>query len=206
MIGGILSGLIRGTAVCGVGLGVASWYLPPVKLALSGPDAGAVAVPAGSEFNQERADTAPVLPQTESRPGSPETPTVGQPALETATPNADTAPLDAPATGAAAGKLTTPGTNSTPGIEIEGEDAVGQAADVAAPPQPPIDDVPRPLEALATPETGTNQAERPQAPQAGASPELSVSPEGGVQPSTELVQPSQPGMDSIREPQNISRK
>ena len=53
MFRGLVSGAIVGAAVSAIGLGVVARLGPQVELAARAPDAGEVAVPAGSEFNRE---------------------------------------------------------------------------------------------------------------------------------------------------------
>ena len=65
---GFLSGIFWGGIVGIVLLGVSSQLLDRQELSLPQPEASAVEVPGGSEFDQARPETDPVLPSTEDRP------------------------------------------------------------------------------------------------------------------------------------------
>ena len=99
MARGFLSGIGFGAVVAGVGLVTASQLAGTVEMRLSEPEpeAEAVRVPPGSEFNRERPESKPVLPQSEERPEGTAPPTA--PAAEgggLAPPVPDTRPAVAP--------------------------------------------------------------------------------------------------------------
>lgn len=95
---GFLAGIFWG-GVVGVGmLGVSSQVMDRQQLSFPKPEASPVDVPAGSEFDQAREETDPVLPGTEATPGAGEIVTAVIPpedAVETP-PAFDTSSLDAP--------------------------------------------------------------------------------------------------------------
>ena len=65
MARGFLSGILWGTVVSGAALVAASQFAETIDLKLPEPEAGAVELPPGSEFNRERPESQPVLPQSE---------------------------------------------------------------------------------------------------------------------------------------------
>lgn len=95
---GFLAGIFWG-GVVGIGmLGVSSQVMDRQQLSFPKPEASAVDVPGGSQFDQAREETDPVLPGTEGTPGAGEIVTAVIPpedAVETP-PAFDTSSLDVP--------------------------------------------------------------------------------------------------------------
>ena len=173
---GFLSGIIWGALVSLIVLVVASRFGGVMDLKLPAPEAEAVNVPAGSEFNQERPDAPPVLPATEGRPGSSETPAVGTPEPAPASPTLpETSPAATPETGAVDETgLGAPEVAVAPEIALggDGDGGGGTAAAVpeqavAQPAAPIVDVVPEPETAALSPETGA-------APEAASTPQPDV--------------------------------
>ncbi|MEO0945006.1 MAG: hypothetical protein AAFY06_09200, partial [Pseudomonadota bacterium] len=94
---GFLAGLFWGAIVGGMALFVSSFALERQELSLPQPSASAVEVPGGSEFDQARPETDPVLPAQDTTPEAAEVETVEAPQDEADTPPAlDTAALELP--------------------------------------------------------------------------------------------------------------
>ncbi|MDJ0627203.1 MAG: divergent polysaccharide deacetylase family protein [Rhodobacter sp.] len=153
---GFLSGIVWGVIVAALGLGVASQFAGRVDLTSPEPEVAAVAVPPGSEFNRERPETQPALPQNEGRPAATEPPQV--PAVEPGAlspPVADTEPAAEPETGQPeAMALPVPETGAPPQVSAGPEEAVLPAPSATRPPEPapdiaPIADTPEGPEAAA---------------------------------------------------------
>ena len=97
---GFLAGLFWGAIVGGVALVVSSFALERQELSLPQPSASAVEVPGGSEFDQARPESDPVLPAQETAPESAEVETVEAPQEDTdQPPELDTAALELPEPG-----------------------------------------------------------------------------------------------------------
>ncbi len=94
---GFLSGIFWGGIVGLVALFVSSQTLERQVLSFPQPEAGAVEVPGGSEFNQARPETDPVVPGTDARPGGDTVAGVAVPDESgTEPPALDTAALEVP--------------------------------------------------------------------------------------------------------------
>jgi len=199
MVRGILSGIVSGTVVSGVIVVGAAQFAPETVLVLQAPESGEVAVPAGSEFNAERPDTAPVLPATEGRPGLVLVPDVSQPGAVSA-PAVDTSPAGAPKAGVAEGSLTVPETGDAPVMSGEGEESVAPLPGTAQPPQPGVDAMPEQAAPLETPAVGGAAQGALDAPGDDDSPDISPSaPEtAAISPATP---PSQPVVDASPSPE-----
>ena len=137
MLRGLLAGLLSGTALSGVVLGAVS-LLSDVP-GSEPPEAAALDVPAGSEFNQQRDDEETTLTPLDERPAGDSVPQVVPPEPDdlASLEAADTDPAAAPATGRAEGDLGTP--DAAPedaDVAVQGEDPVLPNPQ-AMPPQPP---------------------------------------------------------------------
>lgn len=170
---GILSGLIVGGVTSLVLLGAASQYLPEVRLSAAAPKPGAVAVPAGSEFNAERPDAPPILPGTEARPENTQAPMVSEPeaaaeSLPDTTPlqTPETTPLDETA-------MAVPEVPPSPEIVVGTGSGGAPETEQSQPSTPVVDMAPSPEASVEAPETGI----APVAPETGTAPEA---PETGI--------------------------
>lgn len=102
---GFLAGLFWGAIVGGVAVFVSSFALERQELSLPQPSASAVEVPGGSEFDQARPESEPVLPTQETAPEAavvetveaPEETVEDPPALDTAALAEPETVVDAPA-------------------------------------------------------------------------------------------------------------
>ena len=134
---GYLSGLIVGTLVSGLGLGTVS-VMTSDQGAIA-PQAGALDVPAGSEFNPSRDDTAAALPASEDTTPIASAPEVAAPEPDTlaSLENADTQPTAQPETGGAEGAMTAPETDEGDGsVSIDSEAPVLPSPQSQAPAVP----------------------------------------------------------------------
>lgn len=137
MARGFFSGIIAGTLVSGLGLGAAS-----VVIGIKDgprPEAAALDVPAGSEFNQSRDDTKASLPEMSEGPEAAPAPRVSVPEPDTtaALSEAATAPAAQPETGQAASGLGQPQDGAgAAGVAVESESPVLPSPQAAAPEQP----------------------------------------------------------------------
>ncbi len=94
---GFLSGIFWGAVVGVIALFVSSFTLERQQLSFPKPEAGNVEVPGGSEFDQARPETDPVLPTPESRPEADPVAAVEVPSDAVDTPpELDTAALEVP--------------------------------------------------------------------------------------------------------------
>ena len=171
MIRGFLSGALFAIVLAGLGLGAASYFGPRVELGSVAPAAGDVEVPAGSEFNAERPDTAPVLPATEGRPAG-AAPTLA--GVETATdaPAVDTAPAATPNTANVDGSIAAPESGTT-AVQPGADSTVSTTTAVTAPAQPGLEDAPNAETAVVPtdpPATDTAQITTPEASAAPTAP------------------------------------
>ena len=137
MARGFLSGVIAGTLVSGLGLSTASVLTSdPASRA---PQAAAVDVPAGSEFNQSRDDTAAALPSSEDTPDAATAPEVTAPEPDdlASLQGADTQPAAQPETGTADGSLSQPEAgDGASGVTVDSEDPVLPSPQSQAPEAP----------------------------------------------------------------------
>lgn len=158
---GFLAGILWG-GVVGVGLLlVSSQVLERQQLSFPKPEASAVEVPGGSEFDQARAETDPVLPGTEDTPAPDETAVLVVPddgAADTP-PTIDTSALEVP----------TPRTSAPETLgdapEVPTDDIVAPSGDAGAAVEADTPALETPERPAATPETDT------EAPEAGEAPE-----------------------------------
>jgi polysaccharide deacetylase 2 family uncharacterized protein YibQ len=155
---GLLSGLIWGAILSGLGLAVASRVAPVVELAMP-PVAGEVEVSEDSEFARSRADADPVIPEAEAPPPGGEAPAAPEAAPDAA-PRADTDPADVPETGA-------PEAEALDAPEVATDPDAGAAA-------PPAEGV---LDDPVARETG----------EAPPAPEVELEPEAPEAPSAEAA-------------------
>ena len=94
---GFLAGIFWGGIVGFAMLAVSSFVLERQELSLPRPEAVPVEVPAGTEFDQARPETDPVVPEAETRPESEQVGGVTAPADAVETPPAfDTSSLEVP--------------------------------------------------------------------------------------------------------------
>ena len=138
MARGFLSGAIAGTLVSAVGLGGASLLSDGPRSAP--PEATALEVPVGSEFNRPREDGDAVLPEVSVQPAAPAAPQVAAPEPD------DLAGLAAetresaaqPQAGQAEGVLPVPetGAASSSGVAVEGDSPVLPSPRAMAPAAP----------------------------------------------------------------------
>lgn len=140
MIRGLLSGTILGGFVGGAVLVGANQYLPVIDLNLPEPAAEAVELPAGTEFNSEKPDTEPVLPETETRPEGSSVPLAttaeGEGAVTVDTSSAAVPEASAPET-----DLTAPTQSDSPEIAVSTDEGVS-TEETTAPVVPVQDDTP----------------------------------------------------------------
>ncbi len=151
---GFLAGVVTGAVVSGVGFLAAERFLPPVELQARAPEAGEVAVPAGSEFNAERPDAPPILPGTDPTPDAGLAPAVIAPAPDSdALP--DTTPLDEPVPVALDGAGLTAPEDSPPPIVVAGSGSeIPAQPSVSQPAAPQVDVAAAPVQPADTPVTG----------------------------------------------------
>lgn len=114
---GFLSGLFWGGIVSLVLLFVSNQTIDRQSLSFPKPEAAEVEVPGGSEFNQARPETEPVVPSTDARPA-------GDTAVEVAVPDEDV--TDPPALETSALEVPVPDTTQ------EAPDSLGAAPDAVA--------------------------------------------------------------------------
>lgn len=103
---GFLSGIFMGAIVSAVLIFVSSQVLDRQELSFPKPSASAVEVPAGTEFDQARPETNPVLPNSETRPTAdavveapvPDDAPDAPPALDTTALEVPTPEVEAPET------------------------------------------------------------------------------------------------------------
>ena len=134
---GFFSGVIAGALVSALGLGAVS-----VVIGLPGdppPEATALDVPAGSEFNQSRADDEASLPRVEGSPDPAEAPQVPAPEPDdlASISGADTRPAAQPETGEAESGLTEPAADAgAAGVEVDSDSPVLPSPQSMAPEAP----------------------------------------------------------------------
>ena len=137
MARGFFSGIVAGTLVSGLGLGAASVVVGIQDAAR--PEAAALEVPAGSEFNQSRDDTEASLPEASEGPDAAPAPrvSVSEPDTTAALSEAATAPAAQPETGQAASGLGQPENGAgAAGVAVESESPVLPSPQAVAPEQP----------------------------------------------------------------------
>ncbi len=197
MLRGLLSGLIWGVVVAAVGLAVVSRAVPERDLALPVPEAGGVAVPAGSAFNAERPDEAPVLPQTEGRPAAAPV-AMATPSGAGDTPATDTAPAAPPETGTIDAALATPGVGDAPAVAAP-VDAAPETATPSASAGADLvlfapDDAPDPAAPVEAPETGPAEGAMDE-PAGGEAAGVVTGEAVDTAPEGVLAQPNQPALE-----------
>lgn len=160
MVRGYLSGLIAGSLVSVIGFGTVSVLTSGVVR--RAPEAAALEVPAGSEFNQSRQDTEARLPAAEDSPEAGAAPRVEAPEPDDVTPlaGADTKPTAQPEIGGSEEVLDTPQTDAAEGgLDIEGDTPVETGTQATALAVPAGEDsVSVVNEPLAEPETGAAES------------------------------------------------
>lgn len=195
MMRGILSGLVTGTVVSGVIVVGVAQFAPETQLSAPAPEFGDVAVPAGSEFNAELPDTAPVLPATEGRPGATVAPGVSQPGQADA-PTLDTSPAGTPETGAPEGELASPETGAAPAVSGGAEDGVETLPGSSQPTQPGVDDAPDQAEPLGEPAVAGEAEGTLPAPVAGETPVMDSEADTEIAAVVPATPPNQPAFDT----------
>lgn len=179
---GFLSGIFWGAIVGVALLLVSSQTLDRQEMSFPQPEASAVEVPGGSEFDQARAETDPVLPEPESAPEAGPSRSIASPADEIDAPPAmDTSALEVPVPDTVqevpAGLSGTPVEEAAPAEPEAAEDSVpaggidelvvpeapGAAPETVAEPAAPVPaPEPEPVE-----ETAPDVAAEDSAPEAG---------------------------------------
>ncbi len=137
MARGVFGGFVAGTLVSGVVLGTVS-VLTPVPGA-DAPEATALEVPAGSEFNQSLEDTQASLPALEVVPEGPSVPRIAAPEPDDikSLQMADTAPAALPETGPGDATLESPAAEAREGgIDVSVEKPVLPSPQAVAPKAP----------------------------------------------------------------------
>ena len=190
MARGFLSGIFWGAVVGVAVLFVSSQTLDRQQMSLPQPEASAVEVPGGSEFDQARVETDPVLPEPESAPGAEGAAGLALPADDIDAPPAmDTSALEVPVPDpvqeAPSGLSGTPEEEEAP-VEPEiAEDTApaGNAGGLIAPEAP--GSAPETAAAPATPEPEPEPAPEPapevvvESPAPETQPEVAALPETG---------------------------
>jgi polysaccharide deacetylase 2 family uncharacterized protein YibQ len=163
---GFLSGIFWGAVVGVALLFVSSQALDRQQMSLPQPEASPVEVPGGSEFDQARAESDPVLPEPESAPGAEPASGIALPEDGADAPPAmDTSALEVPVP-------TT--TEEAPGLGVVPEPETGAPAAPAA--ESAVTSAPSgPLVEPEAPATAPEAAVEPEAP--AAAPEAEPAPE-----------------------------
>ncbi|KMW56674.1 yibQ protein [Candidatus Rhodobacter oscarellae] len=158
---------------------------PRIELSLPEPSAEEVAVPAGSEFNAERPDTDPILPQTEGRPAG-EAGTLGSVDTGLSAPSVDTSPVATPQAMQVEADISSPSSEggSTAGLNVSGEEGVVSLPGTAQPSEPGL-------------ETTPTQVDAPLATPAAPTPETVTAPSAGpTETAPEISAPSDPALET----------
>ena len=192
MAGGTFWGFFTGIVVSGVVAGAVSLTSPLPKTRT--PEATALDVPAGSEFDQSREDREADLPMLDPTPEGAGAPKVAAPEPDdlSAMEDADTTPAGQPETGGGEDGMAAPGSgDASPGVEVESESPVLPSPQALVPDAPaseedlsistePAQPVQPAIEsesgAFAKPEAAP---EAETAPQAEPAPETAPEPEAG---------------------------
>lgn len=183
---GFLSGTFLGGIIGAVLIFVSSQTLERQSLSFPRPEAAAVEVPAGTEFDQARPETDPVLPDTETRPDAdavaevpvpddvPDTP----PALDTSALEVPTPAVEAPDTLETV-TIEESDAPTAPGAESEAQ--VGGVSDLTTPEAP-----------AAAPETAT------ETPGATAAPAEDAAPDTGTEEAAPQVESEIAGLPQVQ--------
>ncbi|WP_158275436.1 divergent polysaccharide deacetylase family protein [Maritimibacter sp. 55A14] len=189
---GLISGLIWGSVLSVIVLGIASALAPLPESDRAETAQAELAVPAGSGFTRERAESEPVLPVPDTPPSA-DTPRPAPPEDETtqsAPPAADTAPADPPDVTAALDQ---------PAVAPEPEDEKAPIAPAVEEPPVEIPDqaVGVPMPEIENPVGSTPKRQFPQigAPETAA-PEAEPAPEPEEPPSVGTGDEEAPGNDA----------
>ncbi len=168
---GFLSGIFWGGILSLVVLFVSSQTLERQSLSFPKPNAAEVEVPGGSEFNQARPETDPVVPEADTRPAGDVATGVAVPEEEADTPPAlDTAALEVPVPATTQDAPETLGDAPAEVDDVPAEDTTSETpvetttADPLVTPETPA----------AAPETVTEEVAAPDAP--AAEPEDNTQP------------------------------
>lgn len=168
---GFFSGILWGGVVGLLAIALASQLTRRHDLSFPEPEAAEIEVPGGTEFDQARPETDPVVPKAEDRPAPDTAPeTVGTPSDAVASaPTADTAPAAAPTpSGVASNPAEPQAPPQSAGVDLATSDP--QAGRPATPAAPAASAPPEPAPS-ATATTGA----QPVQPQAGDAPAVSAS-------------------------------
>ncbi|MDF1670882.1 MAG: divergent polysaccharide deacetylase family protein [Roseovarius sp.] len=193
MARGYLSGLIVGTLVSGLGLGTVS-VMTSDQGAMA-PQAGALDVPAGSEFNPSRDDTAAALPASEdTTTASASAPEVAAPEPDTlaSLETADTQPAAQPETGGAEDAMTAPKTD-----EGDGSVSIDSEAPVLPSPQSQAPAVPEGEEDLSISTDPAQPAMPNMTEDDAAFPKTEGTVETSTDTSTEMAAMSEPAEEPV---------
>lgn len=169
---GFFSGTIWGALLGLVAVALASQLTVRRELSFPEPQAAEIEVPGGSEFDQARPETEPVVPSVEAPPAQVEPVEVAQPDTGiTAAPTADTVPANAPdASSDAPETVASPEPTEAPRLEVAAEDP--ERSPQAPPAAPPAAELP-----ATAPAVPPLDARLPAPPDEVAQP---VAPEGAV--------------------------
>lgn len=173
---GFLSGIFMGAIVSAILLFVSSQVLERQTLSFPKPSASAVEVPAGTEFDQARAETDPVLPNTETRPSAD---VVVEAPLPDDAPDAPPA-LDTSALEVPTPKVEAPQTLETVAIEESDAPTAPEADSQAAPGD--VSDLETPEAPGDAPEADTGT------PDVALAPSEDTAPDAGTQESAPQVE------------------
>ena len=134
---GFFAGTMWGALVGLLAVALATQLTVRRELSFPEPQAAALDVPGGSEFDQARPETEPVVPTVEAPPAQAEPVEVAEPEPEdTAAPRADIAPADAPVASAdAPSAAESPRQTEAPSVGVATADPerAGQEAPAAPP-------------------------------------------------------------------------
>ncbi|NNE81275.1 MAG: hypothetical protein HKN18_13490 [Silicimonas sp.] len=188
---GFLSGIFWG-GIVGVGLlFVSSQTLERQQLSFPKPEAGEVDVPGGSEFNQARPETDPVLPDPESRPEPEAVTGVTAPddAVETP-PSFDTTALEVPKPATTPDGLgavpDTPNDPPEPPLASDGARPADTGADLVQPESPGITPA---AETEAPEETAEPAPEEDDSPDIGAADDAPTETDVAALPQADAESP-----------------
>lgn len=211
MAGGTFWGFLTGIVVSGAVAGAVSLMSPPLGARV--PEATALDVPAGSEFNQSREDREADLPANEPTPEAGGAPRVVAPEADdlSALDDADTAPAGQPEAGGAEGALDAPDAGDAgTGVAVESESPVLPSPQAMVPDAPAgeeelsISTEPaQPVQPSVETESGVFPSPETD-PAAGAAPEAEAVPETGAAPETEPAPETEAAPEEAQIPEAAS--
>lgn len=196
---GLFSGFLVGTVVSGVAVGTVSVLNGPSVS--DPPDAAALEVPAGSEFDQSREDREVELPATQEAPDAGSTPRVAAPEPDdlSSLQGADMAPAGQPETAQPEGGMSQPATGEdAAGVEVDSDSPVLPSPQSMAPEAPAGEDE---LSISTEPaQPAPPEIEEGGAFDAPASPEAVEAPEASEEPMQEPAQEAPPDTTEAQPP------